>query len=596
MATYDLTSSIPSSSSLAVGDILNCPYSGSSINITLPAGAYTLEAWGAQGGVYNSTAGSAGMGGYSTGDIALSSDTTLYLYSGGQGQTATSTGTTSHSGGYNGGGVAYSRAGSGGGASDIRVATDSLYARVLVAGGGGGAPYSGGKSAYSVVTAGAGGGTSGGIGGYGSSNQQTGANIAGGGTQTSAGANSANASNTVQATSASFGEGAGSSYYSANYASGGGGGGWYGGGVGRYYYAGGGGGSGYVYTSSTASNYPSGCLLTSDYYLTNASTIDGTNQFLSTSGTNETGHSGNGYVRITIISLGTVTQYEITSSTSVQDYTLNPLGEQDVLEGATYNLYIYGDNLDKLILTDNGIDRTSSVVYTQEDLTGALGLLPSEYDSVNSSFASISDASNAYTAYASQSYATITCNTGSGASTYFYLNFDTSALPSNATIDSVTAMTKAYVSSTSNLNTYTVGVYSGTTLKGSTTALSSSSTEISLEPTGISASDLSDIKIGFVVTRGTSQTTTSRSLYVYGGNITINYTVPNGNTYSLYTLTSVNSDHTIVITKTPDNELFLKSGGAWVSITHVYVKQNGSWVEQQLDYLSTQSIQKLIQG
>ena len=38
-----------------------------------------------------------------------------------------------------------------------------------------------------------------------------------------------------------------------------------------------GGGSGYVYTSSTASSYPSGCLLNSNYYLASASTTQGTN-------------------------------------------------------------------------------------------------------------------------------------------------------------------------------------------------------------------------------------------------------------------------------------------------------------------------------
>ena len=54
--------------------------------------------------------------------------------------------------------------------------------------------------------------------------------------------------------------------------SGAGGGGWYGG-AGTYttstsqWGSGGGGGSNYVYTSSTAVNYPSGCLLTPNYYL-----------------------------------------------------------------------------------------------------------------------------------------------------------------------------------------------------------------------------------------------------------------------------------------------------------------------------------------
>lgn len=78
------------------------------------------------------------------------------------------------------------------------------------------------------------------------------------------------------------------------------GGGWYGGG--GTYGAGAGGGSGYVYTSSTVSNYPSGCLLNSSYYLTNAQTIAGNQSFPNVAGTgNETGHSGNGAAKITPI-------------------------------------------------------------------------------------------------------------------------------------------------------------------------------------------------------------------------------------------------------------------------------------------------------
>lgn len=65
-------------------------------------------------------------------------------------------------------------------------------------------------------------------------------------------------------------------------------------------HAQGGGGSGYVYTSSTASNYPSGCLLNSSYYLTNAQTIAGNQPFPNVAGTgNEIGHSGNGVAKIT---------------------------------------------------------------------------------------------------------------------------------------------------------------------------------------------------------------------------------------------------------------------------------------------------------
>ena len=79
-----------------------------------------------------------------------------------------------------------------------------------------------------------------------------------------------------------------------------GGGGWYGGSSSPS-HNGGAGGSGYVYTSSTASSYPSGCLLNSSYYLSNAATYAGNTSFPSTSGGTETGHSGNGYARITLI-------------------------------------------------------------------------------------------------------------------------------------------------------------------------------------------------------------------------------------------------------------------------------------------------------
>lgn len=76
---------------------------------------------------------------------------------------------------------------------------------------------------------------------------------------------------------------------------------------------GGGGGSGFVWTSSTASNVPSGYSVPTKYYLTNAATYAGNTSFESTSGGTETGHSGNGYARITLIS-GTT---EITTTTYV---------------------------------------------------------------------------------------------------------------------------------------------------------------------------------------------------------------------------------------------------------------------------------------
>ena len=266
------------SSSVVVDSVLNYAYTGSSQNVELLPGKYKLEVWGAQGG-YRSSSSYGGKGGYSVGTITLTANTKLYAYFGGSGNTG---GT---SGGFNGGGKRDNYNGGGGG-TDFRIGTDSLYARVIVAGGGGSDGATNKTGLY-------GGGTSGG-----SASQNYG-NGGQGGTATSGGSGYSSGSSTP----GSFGKG-GQGYYRSSGYGGAGGGGWYGG-AGSYPDGsgdddrGGGGGSGYVYTSSTASNYPSGCLLNSSYYLSNASTTAGNASMPATSSGTETGHSGNGYARIT---------------------------------------------------------------------------------------------------------------------------------------------------------------------------------------------------------------------------------------------------------------------------------------------------------
>ena len=211
------------------------------------------------------TARKGGYGGYSEGVLTLNEPATLYMVPGGTGGTSTSTSTGSVSGGYNGGGTGRRRrsgsngsiCGGGGGGSDIRINSESLYARVIVAGGGGG---SAGDS--SSQTEKRGGGESG-----------SSYNTSYVGTQTTAG------------TGGSFGTGSNApTTTGTSYGPGGGGGGWYGGGASTScstssstYRRYNGGGSGYVYTASTATNYPNGCLLNSAYYLADASTTTGTN-------------------------------------------------------------------------------------------------------------------------------------------------------------------------------------------------------------------------------------------------------------------------------------------------------------------------------
>ena len=227
-------------------------------------GTYKLEVYGAQGN--NSSSG--GKGGYSYGNIKLNpiNTPTLYVVVGGQ------------STGYNGGGssgtdVYGNSYYNGGGATHIALVSGTLadigYESfitnkngLIVAGGGGGSSYAGNSANMRTQVGGAGGGETGGTG----TSYPYAPNTGG------AGGN--------QSTGASFGKGGNSSG-----TGGGGGGGLYGGYNGGSASAGGG-GSGYIDG------------------VTDGATIAG-NQSMPThdgSGT-MTGNTGNGYAKITLVSL-----------------------------------------------------------------------------------------------------------------------------------------------------------------------------------------------------------------------------------------------------------------------------------------------------
>ncbi len=269
MATYTSLSSLDTSK-LAVGDVINISYTGAAQSATLPAGVYKIECYGAQGGnIYKAPLSTieTALGGYATGKITFASDTKIYAYVGQKGKTTTVVGSSGTA--FNGGGSGYlgssgasaSRVGnSGGGATDIRIGIDSLYARVIVAGGGGGA------SGYRNITASGHDASGGGMSGNpGNTKEAEYSRTGQGGIQTAGGTNGG-----------VFGVGgSATSTIGSGYDAAGGGGGWYGGGYVNGPSVGGGGGSGYVYTSTTASNYPSGCLLNSAYYLSDASMSNG---------------------------------------------------------------------------------------------------------------------------------------------------------------------------------------------------------------------------------------------------------------------------------------------------------------------------------
>ena len=243
-------------------------YTGSEQIIPVPEGVkkVKLEVWGAQGGNSicngdsdNSSKYSGGKGGYSVVETDdLTAGTELHIYVGGKGADAVKR--RNSNGGYNGGGLGTwdnhddEAAGGGGGATHIATVGGLLYkleaqksAVLVVAGGGAGTGWS-----Y--------------IGGYG-----------GGETSGTCGASTS----ATQTSGYAFGRGQDASGVGDGDGVSGGGGGWYGGVMGGYKYSGSG-GSGYI-TSSRISGQ----------------TIAGNQEFSAPDGSTETGHSGNGYARVT---------------------------------------------------------------------------------------------------------------------------------------------------------------------------------------------------------------------------------------------------------------------------------------------------------
>ncbi|MCQ2286296.1 MAG: T9SS type A sorting domain-containing protein [Bacteroidales bacterium] len=286
-------------------------HTGSAQTWLVPStGTYTLKAWGAQGGKggasYSYTAGTGGKGGYVSGDISLTANSTLYIYVGGKGGDAVDYPSCPYcdggNGGYGGGGGGSggwcsSNAGGGGGGGGFSMVMLNNNA-LLVAGGGGGAgggSSSGGSQHGSGGDGGYGGGLNAGAGMPSSGNGYNGY----GGTQSSGGsAGSSGLSGGHFYGGGAYGYGGtGNSGNGSTYAGGtghaggcsssaggggGGGGGWYGGGGSGSYASGGGGGSSYVSTS-----------------LTNTTNVAGNASMPDTSGTSYmTGNTGNGYVQI----------------------------------------------------------------------------------------------------------------------------------------------------------------------------------------------------------------------------------------------------------------------------------------------------------
>ena len=208
---------------------------------------------------------------------------------------------------------------------------------------------------------------------------------------------------------------------------------------------------------------------------------------------------------------------------------------------------------------------------------------PTSYDTTHHSYNSISSSypmSNAYTDSNSTSYCQVTWKTGSHAETYVYLRFNFSMIPDNATIKSITAKAKGYVNTTnsSRVTTRQMQLVAGTTLKGSALTLSTSTSEQTFSNVGSwTVAEVKNIGVRYYVQRGTSNTSSTYNLRLYGATISVTYEWQE----TTYTVT-VNNSTTTPVTADPtevtagENSMLMAD-----DITGISIIDNGTDITSQ---------------
>lgn len=259
------------------------------------------------------------------------------------------------------------------------------------------------------------------------------------------------------------------------------------------------------------------------------------------------------------------TEYEITSTLATDAVdSIDPTGQTYVTEGNDYELSIYANSIDDVIVEDNGNDVTEQLVQHQNQAGETT--ISKTADSFTTGFSG-GTSMNFYTSSSSTrnnfNYAVGhtaespgSTSSGSGSWTYVKENgdstnntgyadfvFDFSDIPVNAIIKSVQVKCYGAVESSGQSTSHAdITLFSGSTQKGTMQKFTSSSNSVITisDPGTWTRAELQSAKLRFAVG-------------YYGGHIfgitwNVTYETPVDTPYYwTYTLTNIQTDHTIVI-------------------------------------------------
>lgn len=238
------------------------------------------------------------------------------------------------------------------------------------------------------------------------------------------------------------------------------------------------------------------------------------------------------------------TAYTIGATSQVTGVTVDP-ATQEVMEGEDATVSIYASMIDGLEITDNGTDITNELVQHEVPTGGTIERYPASATTTSvqsgTSYAQYAVGHSAEDPYSS------TNNMYASQSTIGHAayTFDFSEIPENATITNVEVRCTGHRESSTVSSTYVtrVELYSGSTQKGSTYELTSTSNYLfTLPDVGTwTRAELQDAELWFLVG-------------YYGGLLVgatweVTYTIPSSGSeyYWTYTTSNVAADHVILI-------------------------------------------------
>ena len=244
-------------------------------------------------------------------------------------------------------------------------------------------------------------------------------------------------------------------------------------------------------------------------------------------------------------------------------------------EGTNYNIEIHSNLIEKIIVYDNGVNKTNEISAVSPYYEDEILLAP--FSCVANTFSTASSLTNGCSDTNSTTRTIMQASTSSLEHADY--KFNVSEIPNGAIINSLQCSFKIAVTNTYSSSS-NVRLYCGNESKSNANNSWYNKTAATVyDITGIL--DITREELDDLVLRISGQASkTGRSIYFYGADLNIEYEY-NGETYYLYTAVNVSQDRIIRFEDKSEKKVYIKSLGIYKEASNIYSKLNGLWVQQE---------------